>query len=382
MTITPSQAELIAAIYETILTPEAWPDVLQHLADLVGARTTNFVISDYCLPEVQVSWAGPMLTPALIADYNENHWAEEKPAIMNILKHGAGEFVTDEQMVAGVKPLSEFKSIAWARKNFGGDRRTCVRLNVAPSWLDMLTFHMPIGTDTLTPEQQDAARVFLPHLAKATELSRPVHLLKLRFRAVLAALDRFHIGVFVVLPSGSVLVQNTEAQRILDQGRELLIDSTGRLRANAPDDQKNLAGAMTSCASTASGTGVTNGSRFEVRRAAEALPLFVEVSPVRDTAMVDDMGSGAAIVFVVDPSNYTVASTAGMERLFDLTEAEAAVCELLADGFTVDQIAEMRNVAPSTVRSQIKTLFQKTGVNRQAHLIRLALSINIPVDSG
>lgn len=47
----------------------------------------------------------------------------------------------------------------------------------------------------------------------------------------------------------------------------------------------------------------------------------------------------------------------------DLSSAEASVAVHLSSGLTVDQIAARRGVSPETVRSQVKSIFAKTGVN-------------------
>ena len=62
----------------------------------------------------------------------------------------------------------------------------------------------------------------------------------------------------------------------------------------------------------------------------------------------------------------------GLEVLrlaFNLTAAEADVAAALASGRSRAQIAAERGVAPETVKAQLKSLFVKTGVGREAELI-------------
>jgi DNA-binding CsgD family transcriptional regulator len=69
-----------------------------------------------------------------------------------------------------------------------------------------------------------------------------------------------------------------------------------------------------------------------------------------------------------------VTSTAHQEPAarVGLTAAEAEVVRLLASGFTPKQIAHLRGVALSTVRSQLKRAKQKTGAGTLAELARYA----------
>ena len=58
---------------------------------------------------------------------------------------------------------------------------------------------------------------------------------------------------------------------------------------------------------------------------------------------------------------------------YGLTLAEAQVASALAQGETVASIAKRRRVSVTTVRTQVRGIFHKTNVSRQADLIRLLL---------
>jgi len=56
-----------------------------------------------------------------------------------------------------------------------------------------------------------------------------------------------------------------------------------------------------------------------------------------------------------------------------LTPAEARLAAALATGATLEQIAAAHRVTEATLRSQLRSIFSKTGTSRQAELVRLAL---------
>lgn len=62
---------------------------------------------------------------------------------------------------------------------------------------------------------------------------------------------------------------------------------------------------------------------------------------------------------------------AALAAMFDLTPAEARVAGCIAKGWSPKQIAHEHGVSTSTVRSQVSSLFEKTGAHRQADLMRL-----------
>lgn len=68
----------------------------------------------------------------------------------------------------------------------------------------------------------------------------------------------------------------------------------------------------------------------------------------------------------VDP--YLLAMT------FDLTPAESRLAALLVNGRSTEECATEIGVKISTVRTQLLSIFRKTGAGSQADLVRLVLS--------
>jgi DNA-binding CsgD family transcriptional regulator/PAS domain-containing protein len=64
--------------------------------------------------------------------------------------------------------------------------------------------------------------------------------------------------------------------------------------------------------------------------------------------------------------------------LFGLTKAQAKLCTYLARGETLEAAAEALGIAKSTARNQLKAIFDKTDVHRQAELVRLFASLTGP----
>jgi DNA-binding CsgD family transcriptional regulator len=59
---------------------------------------------------------------------------------------------------------------------------------------------------------------------------------------------------------------------------------------------------------------------------------------------------------------------------YDLTPAESRVAMHIIDGGDIASYALEAGVSPGTARSQLKSIFAKTGVNRQSALVLLGLS--------
>ena len=62
-----------------------------------------------------------------------------------------------------------------------------------------------------------------------------------------------------------------------------------------------------------------------------------------------------------------------LRQRYRLTEAEAAIAVLIGEGYPLTVVAALRRVSIFTVRAQLRSIYAKTGVTRQAALVRLVL---------
>lgn len=79
-------------------------------------------------------------------------------------------------------------------------------------------------------------------------------------------------------------------------------------------------------------------------------------------------------VFMHEPLYTARISEAALCELYDLTNAEARVARIMVNGGSTHEIAEQNDTSVHTVRNQIKSVFIKTGVTRQAELTILLLT--------
>jgi DNA-binding CsgD family transcriptional regulator len=61
-------------------------------------------------------------------------------------------------------------------------------------------------------------------------------------------------------------------------------------------------------------------------------------------------------------------------QLFGLTRVEARLAARLANGQSVEEIANEFSVSLNTARTHLKSIFNKTGVRRQSELVALLLT--------
>lgn len=75
-------------------------------------------------------------------------------------------------------------------------------------------------------------------------------------------------------------------------------------------------------------------------------------------------------VFIYDTGKRMVLSVAGLKSLYNLTDAEARVCDLLYQSRNLPEAAKILGISINTAKTHLNRSFRKVGVQSQAELIR------------
>jgi DNA-binding CsgD family transcriptional regulator len=198
----------------------------------------------------------------------------------------------------------------------------------------------------------------------------------------MAVLDRFHIGVFILSATGHAILRNREADRILDLEDGLSLDRSGLPQPANETERRALRNAISMAAATARAEGDRAETLLALPRILRGDPFLAEIVPIRDRGGELDSGFTGALMLVIDPMHTDVVSTEGMQALYNLTGAESDTCRLIAEGLGTGDIAEVQNLTLETVRTYVKRILEKTGTHNRAQLVRLALTVNLPIDES
>ena len=255
-----------------------------------------------------------------------------------------------------------------------------MRLNDDKYWFDAMSIAYDSDHKTVPHSAHQKISLLLPHLTKSVEISRTFSVLKSRHSSALSALDRVKVGLAVARPSGEVIIENEEASRILDlhDGIEKTID--GRLKCADDDDTALLTGSIIAAASTAKGEADVPEALFALNRKSGRESFMVDIAPLRDSKVEFNAPIEGALITIIDPERVPQVKIERFVTLYNLTSAEAEVCTLLIHGGKPEEIAEMRDTSPVTVKNQIASILTKTGVKRRSELIRLVLRILPPIE--
>jgi DNA-binding CsgD family transcriptional regulator len=184
--------------------------------------------------------------------------------------------------------------------------------------------------------------------------------------ARLDALDRIRLPAVTLDRTGSVVGENPAFAAMTGDTIRILA------RRIVVDDRPSAASldALIQSLLTANGKLAAQETDFAVIRRAGRRPIVVEGYAV-STRYPDFRGGVHALLVFRDLDAGPPDVRRRLTAAFGLTAAEARVASELAGGATPEQIAEKLGISLGTVRVQLKSIYGKMDVGRQADVVRI-----------
>jgi DNA-binding CsgD family transcriptional regulator len=347
--------KIIDDIYEASVVPEHWNSVLESLGDLSKSAGGTMVLS-------HAEGYGNDIAAGVLVDVMDDFMQSDirfrTQTTARLIQANHPGFLTDEEVfspdIREQDPL--FKELLQPH-GIGSSMGTAIGMPTGDFALFLFVRKSSEASfDSKSTAPLDALR---PHLARATMLSTRLRLQRLRAAAETLAI--IGLAAAILSPQGRVLVAND-----LLQAMDAYVIWAANDRIALRDASAN--------AFFASAVG-----KLQAGGRAESHTFLVSAANGRDAAVghlipiagsARDILDGAVVIFVLTPLNqHQPPDVALIQSLFDLTPAEARVARGLAEGSNIAGLAKRFGVSQETVRSQVKSILSKTGVQRQAELV-------------
>ena len=230
----------------------------------------------------------------------------------------------------------------------------------------------------ITDRDLELARLLLPHLRRAVTISNVLDARTIEQARMADALDALRCAVLLTDARGAILHSNDAAEHMLRNGGPVQ-GNGGILRARDPAAGRELSAAIALAAGDEADIGKT-GLAINLT-GPETSPVLAHVLPLAGGDLRTRLKPAAvAAVFISTPPGEQDGADATAEA-FDLTPAETRVLASLLAGRTLAETAVALDIAPSTAKTHLDNIFSKTGVTRQADLMRLGIGLVPPTRS-
>ena len=239
--------------------------------------------------------------------------------------------------------------------------------------LHVLAMYNELGQSEFTPAQFAQLRAVTPWVQSLLRAQRRLHLAERHTAALERTLNQLPLGLMHVNPHGTVRYLNDHARiwlNVEDECRVLLHHATG-WQARQPLQRGQvhamLAPLLSACLSTRTPVSVRLTTPLHPAMVALATPLRGQ-----DAAQTDPL-----VQLVLVPETLPEAHSAMpvCSALYGLTPAETALLPLLLQGMTPREMADTQGVKMPTVRTQLASLYAKTGTRGQTELAQRVLRV-------
>ena len=361
----------ISLIYDAAVDSQLWPSALAAILRFVGNSGTHLWLMNGETSEVTHSIHVGM-PDKMIEEYN-GEVIKECPRWANARKHPNRTFLFDYQHIAEDQ-IDSNEYYHWLQTR-GDQIRYYLgcRLQVGSGLegFQSLAFRRQEGHSQR--KHLERFSKVLPHVQRAMTIGQKLGTWRLATHSSLEVLNSLACGVVILDKAGRHVLINRYAEQVLKRGYRIWLKAD-RLEAFDTHVSQQLNLLVGQCAETSRGQGHFPGGTVKVPSDRGGADLRLHVCPLKLPLDVFDTRSAVA-VFFKDPIKPAFLDSTTLGRLFGLTVAESRLTVLLLDGATTSVASRKLNVSTHTVRSQLKSIFIKVGVNRQAELVRVLLQL-------
>ena len=225
-------------------------------------------------------------------------------------------------------------------------------------------------------------RLLLPHLSRSLGVMHRLQSAELTVASSLAALDRLPSGVLLLDGSGTVAFANRPAQHMLEEGDGLRLRKLshaaglGDLVAESVADSGAIRDAISATLRRDPyGTGHFSQSVTAPRTSGLASYTLQFSALGEHNEFAGSRTAFAAIIFIADGLKTIDVDPAVLQRTYGLTPAEAKVAVTLLEFASAKEVAGVLSVSPHTVRTQIRNIYAKLGVDTRTRFVKLMLGL-------
>ncbi len=355
----PRFSDLLARLYGGLDTAQPWEAFLEALTGWLGSAFATLIITSPGRAQPG-TFVTPGADPRFSSSYIERYFANDPFQGLP-----EGRVTSFREFVAGQDPqqLAAYREYL---AQTGGEQVLGVDLRFGGQFEARFRTTRTQSMESFTAEDRARFQELVPHLRIAVSLFEKQQFAGAEHALLSSATDGLGLALLVLDRQCRLVSSNALAQQILAEGEglrragtEVRFESQAlRRKVEQLLQSGNLDGAVT---------------RFRVPRP--------EHGDLVATARAIDLpaihsGTGALALFLARPGNDLTLEPDTIRDLLGVTPAEARLCAALAQGNSLVQAAQQLGVAHNTAKAQLRSIFAKTQVHRQAQLVNLLGALN------
>lgn len=359
-------SQLIGDIYDAALDSSLWVGVLEQATQFIGGAAAGIYWKDITV-QGELHYVYNVEPSSVDAYFNK--YIRFDPSLTAQFFFKVGEIYN----TTNVLPYSEFVETTfykeWVKPNGWADHLAATLDKSATSFAQFGVFRnerQGLADDNM----RQRMRMLVPHVRRAVSIGNVIDLQKQKAGSLSDAFNGLDASVFLLDDRCHIAFSNIAAQALLDDAT-ILRTVNNTLIAVDPHAAQVLRNVI---AAASGGDGVVGTNGVAIPLSSQPVENWVaDILPLTSGARRQAGGrhSAVAAVFVRKVSMAAPYPTEVAARRFQLTPSEVRVLDAVLKVSGVPKMAEVLGISQATVKTHLQSIFGKTGVRRQADLIKL-----------
>ncbi len=366
---------LIGDIYDAVLDPTLWVAALDGTNDFVGSQAAGLAWKD------AVANQGECRYDVGIDPYYRQLYFDKyiklDPCTTGQFFAEIGEPIATDDVIAYDEFMQTRIYKEWAKPQRLVDCAFAV-LEKSKTSMAFLALFRHERHGLIDEEARRRIRLVAPHFRRAALIGKVIDLKKAEAALLADALDGIGASMFLIDATGRIVHANAAAHAMLDAA-DVLHARSGRLTIKDQEAERVLADTFATAGNGDAAIGIKGiavplVARDGERYVAHVLPL---TSGARRQAGLSC--AAVAALFVHKAALDTPSPPEAIATAYKLTPMELRVLLAIVEVGGVPEAAEALGIAETTVRTHLHRTYQKTGLKRQADLVKLVAGFSNPL---
>jgi DNA-binding CsgD family transcriptional regulator/PAS domain-containing protein len=376
MNINEQLSVLIGDIYDAVLDPTQRVDVLDKIATFTGGHSGG-LLSKHSMSKSENLYCYIGADPGSLRVYSESYPKLDPTA--DLPGFGVEQVVSTTDLV----PYEEFRRgrfyREWAQPQGWVDVASAVMEKSATS-CTFLSVARHEASGLVDDEMRRRMALVIPHVRRALLIGKTLHHNQVQTACFSDILDGLSSGMILVDAHGRIVHANAAGNAIVESA-DFLRSICGRLVVSDPPVNAALREILVAAGAGDAVLGIKgialpltahDGERY----VAHVLPLTSGARRIAGLAY-----NAAAALFIRKATLEAFAPPEVIGEMYKLTPTELRVLLAIVDIGGVPEVAAALGVAVTTIKTHLSRLFEKTGVARQADLVKLVAGFSTPLAS-
>lgn len=363
--------QIISHIYDAALDPNQWKYVIEMMARLLNAEQGYVRIIDTNSNYVQQTYSHNK-DPGWVQAYKD-YYIHQDPWLNKILCSTNTLMACTHHLISN----NEYEAMEFYQ-DFVHPQKTHYGLggfvNIENNFIAYFAFNRSKEKQGFQDETLKNLLLLEPHIQKTLLINKKTRHIEIEKNLLSDALNHVNSPLLLVNEKGNILFVNSQAEKIIEQQTSLIIKNNHIIILSQVYN-KILQQLIYQASRHKTDDSSRQGGAMNYTDPVSQTSFSILVSPINpDKANIRNQEYGS-VLLLINSNNYQASlSMELLIALYKLTKAEARLTMHLCQGLTLDEISEKYSLSKNTLRSQLRSCFNKIDVSRQADLIRIVNS--------